>query len=405
MTTPHWVSKDLIQTALRSYFGNQELAVMGYSSSAAVPVGDNYTSDIFRTVVTFQTDTSGNRGTISMIMKCSPVEKKEMLELTRQEQYFAKEIEVYKTTLPAIYDTLGEYFTLSAKFIYYTEKPHTLLMFEDLGKLGFQMHNRQTGFDLNHCLLVAEKIACLHAASLVLHEKHPGLYKAFDRGIFSKNEMITVWITRAFESLIKACSTWPGYEKYSKKLQAILDRVVDRAIWCSSPKLGSFKVLNHGDAWVNNFLFSYDSEGKLKDCKFVDYQLVIFSSPAIDLHYFWTTSPKMEVRREHLDTILDRYYSKLLYTLASLNYSLERIPTKKQFLKDWKSRSFYGLLAAAAILPLVKASSRNDASFEDLMADDSEDSFRYHAYNNERYRKHMEYLLPFFDDLGALDYF
>lgn len=34
---------------------------------------------------------------------------------------------------------------------------------------------------------------------------------------------------------------------------------------------------------------------------------------------------------------------------------------------------------------------------------ENEDGFRYHAYNNERYRKHIEYLLSFFDKLGALD--
>ncbi|KAK5647352.1 hypothetical protein RI129_002244 [Pyrocoelia pectoralis] len=405
MATPDWVSKDLIQNALRSYYENKEITLLGYTSSAAVPAGDNYTSDIFRTSVTYQTDKNGNRHTISIIIKCSPVGREQMLELTKQVQFFVKEIQMYKTTLPALYDILGEYYTLSAKFIHYTEEPHTLLIFEDLGKLGFKMHNRQTGFDLHHCLLVAEKMATLHAASLVLFEKDPGLYKNYDKGLFSQNEMIAAWITQAFASLIKTCATWPGYEKYSKKLEAILDRVVERAIACSSPKLGGFKVLNHGDAWVNNFLFSYDDKGQLKDCKFVDYQLVIFTSPAIDLHYFWATSPKIEVRREHLDTVLDRYYAKLLYVLTTLNYSLERIPTKKQFRKDWISRAFYGVIASAAILPLVKANSRTDASFEDLMANNSEDSFRHHAYNNERYRKHMEYLLPFFDDLGALDFY
>lgn len=152
-------------------------------------------------------------------------------------------------------------------------------------------------------------------------------------------------------------------------------------------------------------MFSYTAEGKLKDCRFVDYQLVVYTSPAIDLHYFWATSPKMEVRRDHLDTILDRYYAELLSALTKLQYSLERVPTRKQFRKDWNSRAFYGLVAAITVLPLVKASSREDASLEELMGGEGNDSFRHHVYNNERYRKHMEYLLPFYDDLGVLDYY
>lgn len=44
-------------------------------------------------------------------------------------------------------------------------------MFEDLTPLGFRMYNRQQGFDLQHCLMVIDKMACQHAASVVLHEK------------------------------------------------------------------------------------------------------------------------------------------------------------------------------------------------------------------------------------------
>lgn len=70
--------------------------------------------------------------------------------------------------------------------------------------------------------------------------------------------------------------------------------------------------------------------------------MVVYSSPAIDLHYFWATSPKIEVRKEHLDTILDRYYAQLLHNLSKFQYSLERVPTKSQFLKDFESKAFYG---------------------------------------------------------------
>lgn len=62
-----------------------------------------------------------------------------------------------------------------------------------------------------------------------------------------------------------------------------------------------------------------------------------------------------------------------------------------------------GLTAAATVAPLVKADSRKDANFEDLMTYDHEDSFRHHCYNNSRYRAHMEQLLPFYDSLGILD--
>lgn len=62
-----------------------------------------------------------------------------------------------------------------------------------------------------------------------------------------------------------------------------------------------------------------------------------------------------------------------------------------------------GLMGAATVLPLVKATNRSDASFDNIVKDQGPDGFRYHAYNNERYRKHMEHLLPYYDSFGILD--
>lgn len=62
-----------------------------------------------------------------------------------------------------------------------------------------------------------------------------------------------------------------------------------------------------------------------------------------------------------------------------------------------------GMMTAASVLPLVKATGRKDASFEDLMSNDEDGGFRYDCYNNDRYRRYMEHLFPYFDKLGILD--
>lgn len=73
-------------------------------------------------------------------------------------------------------------------------------------------------------------------------------------------------------------------------------------------------------------------------------------------------------------------------------------------LQDYYKRVFVGLMGAATVLAFVKAAKgRTDASFENIIKDESKEGFRYHAYNNERYRKHMEHLLPYYDSFGILD--
>ncbi|KAF2890834.1 hypothetical protein ILUMI_15339 [Ignelater luminosus] len=164
-----------------------------------------------------------------------------------------------------------------------------------------------------------------------------------------------------------------------------------------------FSVLNHGDFWINNFMFSYSSNGKLDDCRIVDFQVVLHSSPAIDLNYFWATSPNIEVRNQHLNTVINHYYNCLTTSLNKLQYPSKKIPDFKQFEEDFKQRAFYGLTCSVTVLPFVTASNRNDANFEDLFNNDNEDGFRHDSYNNERYRRYMEYLLPYFDSLGIFD--
>jgi len=54
-----------------------------------------------------------------------------------------------------------------------------------------------------------------------------------------------------------------------------------------------FNVLNHGDFWSNNMMFSHDSFGNIKDIYMVDFQIPKYGSVAQDLYYFLMTSTKL----------------------------------------------------------------------------------------------------------------
>lgn len=100
----------------------------------------------------------------------------------------------------------------------------------------------------------------------------------------------------------------------------------------------AIKVLNHGDLWINNFLFKYE-EGKPVDVIFVDYQMSYFTSPGLDINYFLCTSPTNEVREKKVDALIETYYnhfSKTLKNLSKQQYTIEDIK------KEIRSREFYG---------------------------------------------------------------
>lgn len=95
------------------------------------------------------------------------------------------------------------------------------------------------------------------------------IIESLKEGLFCDQEMIKNWIFVSFEALAKSALTWPGYEKYGRKIQKLGDEVYERALKSSVKQLGGLSTIIHGDLWINNMMFKYDDSGKLKEMKFV----------------------------------------------------------------------------------------------------------------------------------------
>lgn len=163
-----------------------------------------------------------------------------------------------------------------------------------------------------------------------------------------------------------------------------------------------YKVLNHGDSWVNNFLFKYE-EGKPVDVVFVDYQMSYFSSPGIDLNYFLNTSPNNCVRINKRETIIESYYDIFALTLSDLN--VKDIPTIGMLRKEINRGEYYGFLAAVGILPIVvlDKESSGDSSLETMGDADASARLRQAMYFNQIYQTAMKDILSRVDEHHVLD--
>uniref|UniRef100_A0A1B6BY66 CHK kinase-like domain-containing protein n=1 Tax=Clastoptera arizonana TaxID=38151 RepID=A0A1B6BY66_9HEMI len=89
-------------------------------------------------------------------------------------------------------------------------------------------------------------------------------------------------------------------------------------------------VLNHGDYWTNNILFRCDNEGNICQTKLIDFQLVVYGTYVIDLHYFTWSSISPCVRKQRLDELYSIY-------LETWNNSLERYGCEERIsVEDFK---------------------------------------------------------------------
>lgn len=134
------------------------------------------------------------------------------------------------------------------------------IVFQDLNELGYEMAPRTNGLDRKHAQLVIEKLAKLHAVSVVYNENNQkNLSNYFKRGMFNREcDTFNPYFLTNLHYLTEEVNRWEGWEYYAKKLVLLKNRLIKNAQNVFDPKEENFNVLCHGDIWVNNAMFKYN---------------------------------------------------------------------------------------------------------------------------------------------------
>ncbi|KAF5288418.1 hypothetical protein FQR65_LT02070 [Abscondita terminalis] len=373
-----------------------DIKILSTEKEYVIPPGENYISELVRITVKFCENDSKDVKSMSVISK-TPLQKD--IESGRDEKmkFFASEIAFYSEVLPMLNKL--EYTTKITPNPYYASKtPKKRIVLEDLSLLQYKMCNRLEGLDLDHCLLTMEKVAYLHAASLLLYEQNPTIMDIFKKDEFYKDELFKKWDSIAFKEMLSACQRKPNLEKYVNLItQDLMGKC--SALRKIDPK---FNVFNHGDLWCNNLMFQYNEDGYLNDVLFVDFQVATFTSPFYDLHFFLATTPNLEVKKTHTNTILKHYYDAFCKNVDVFKLKT-KIPTCEEFNKEFCAKAYMGLGVTVTTMHLFKADKREDASITNFLKNEGEGSFRHHCFNNANYLAYLESSLSFYEKLGLFD--
>jgi thiamine kinase-like enzyme len=118
--------------------------------------------------------------------------------------------------------------------------------------------------------------------------------------MFLLNKLIIVDIGMT-KTLVEEIESWPEeWHKYATKFRRVQDKMVELIQKATRRNGTGLKVLAHGDIWLNNVMFRRRSNS----VRLVDFQLVNFTTPVIDLHYFICTTASLDVRMHEVDTLL-----------------------------------------------------------------------------------------------------
>ncbi|KYN14134.1 PREDICTED: uncharacterized protein LOC108766096 [Trachymyrmex cornetzi] len=401
LETLTWLNISFVEKVLRKSEGDDSIQVIDMSTKPATKKGDNYLSDMIRITIEF----SRNQGSHeikekkSIIVKLSPTTESVRQKFIVLAGYFHTEISMLSDTLNKMNKLLGPKYRLSGKSLYVQNEHPTLLVMEDLMFLGFRMADRLSGLDLTHTVLALQGLARFHAASVAVCEKEPK-QKEYSKGIFCHQHPaeLQAFFIMGTKALADEIANWPEVKKYSEKIAKLSDHVYKIAEDAVKPSEDELNVINHGDCHLNNMLFKYDSDGKPIDHIFVDFQMCVYTTPALDLHYFLNTSPSIDVVENERNTLLNAYLGTLSATMKQLNCKTQP-PTMEELQAILKRSASYGMIASFTILPLMLCSKSESKDLDDIMGTGT---FINPGLQSESYKKLMIKRIPLYDEWGLL---
>lgn len=204
--------------------------------------------------------------------------------------------------------------------VYSMDSP-PVIVFDDLTQDNFGMVYKQ--LSLEDYTLIMDRIAKYHALSMVIAEsdqkelvtEHHSAFKGEDlRPLFES-------MIRQADEFGEAVAEWPGMEQLGAKIKNRGDTMFNNyALTYTQKNTWGFNVLNHGDFHIRNMMFQKDGKGSITDVTFLDFQIPMYFSPALDLIYGFNTIGGSEVR-ENKGKVLKMYHEYLVKYLKKFEYT------------------------------------------------------------------------------------
>ncbi|KAH8327017.1 hypothetical protein KR074_000656, partial [Drosophila pseudoananassae] len=403
---PTWLTEEYIQTALRAYCKDNELRVLKVWAKPATEKGENYVGVMTRIYVDFEL-ADGLLQKKSFILKQGVSPDAPQASLFAEYDVYNRELEMYDVVLPKMSEILRE-----AKFdeklmadAIVVDRERTIMILEDLAPLHYKNADRVKQLDIVHTKLVLDMLAKFHAAAIVVDQREPQLLrKNYNGHFFSRSKKgygeVFVGLFKAFIRYVKSKPNL--WNRYGKKLEHTISHLMEYAAKSVDVTEKDFQTLIHGDCWTTNVMYQYDDEGNPTTVLPIDFQFSTWTHPAVDLHYFFSTSLKTEVKERELELVQYHYYS-LKKTLEALAYK-GYIPSLFEYQLQFERRRFLSVVIANVFQPIMVYEGCEDPEFVNLYQDTPEGiRFQDSIYESEEIQRRIETILPVLDAKGFLD--
>ncbi|EDV58451.1 uncharacterized protein LOC6542854 [Drosophila erecta] len=403
---PSWLTTDYLQPRLRAYCKDEQLKVLGIWAKPATGKGENFVGVMTRIYVDYQLG-DGSVQKKTYIVKQALPDNVPQAEVFFEYELYTREMDMYEFVLPKLKELLqqaGLDGKLTADAIT-VDRGHNTMILEDLAPCKFVNADRVKQLDMAHTKLTLEMLAKFHAAAIVLQERHPNLLtKCFYTHFFSRDKKAYSEVFAGlFRAFLRFIDGQPNLKNaYGDKLHQLRTHIMEYGARAYDVNASDLSTLNHGDCWTTNIMFQYDDAGKPRSVVAIDFQFSNCTSPAIDLHYFFTTSLREEVRDKEPE-LVEHHYKALRANLERFSYK-GSFPTLQEYVLQFERRRFMSLLAHLFKPCMIYNGSEETSDFSSLYAE-SPDGLRYQksVYASEAVIRSAAKLLATLDAKGLLD--
>lgn len=150
-------------------------------------------------------------------------------------------------------------------------------------------------------------------------------------------------------------------------------------------------------------MYSHDNKNTIEELLMVDFQLCMWSSPAIDLLFLLVESPQLELKVSQFDEFVEFYQNHLVVNLKKLGYK-KKMPTLYDLEVNILQRAAISMILMTGHMPLILLDPSKDNNMENVMSDgENGTNLKTAMFTNPRFVAHMMELLPFLDKKGVLD--
>ncbi|XP_036232503.2 uncharacterized protein [Bactrocera oleae] len=348
-TFPVWLNEAFFENVLKNV-ETETVQVIRLELKPGTLKNDNYASVLIRAKVNYRLQSQPTQEKVSsLILKIEAFQEGNRKELMGKYSLFDTEITMYTKALPMIEKVLRQYgdeTLLGPKLIAASTTTPSYVVFEDLALQGYTTIGYRYP-NLEEIKITMLKLAKLHAVSYKLCKEEEGnIISTLDKGSMNSVDPHNFPALKYGIGFIKeVLSKHDDLKQYVPHIASVehllCQKTIDTFNEASSGKRDGIFVLNHGDFHLKNIMIK-QKDDKLTDVMLLDYQISIYGSLAIDLHYAFTMMFSPELRRHHFDELLYFYITNFQDTLRKTEYK-GHIPTNIEIRLELAKHRYWGL--------------------------------------------------------------